>query len=159
MTLVRILNAAIRSMARGTKQPHCYHAHIPGKGYTNDGTIPELQGDYLRQLRRECESERDNLGYAPSYAEKGYISPKNGVIWTNWNVFPTALQDILERAKFAVEWSDEWTNCADCGRAVRTEPDCWFWQPAWSIVESDLLCVDCLHDWALSHDWTEETEA
>lgn len=144
MTIDRILTAAVNSMIRGHHVPHCYHAHVPGHGYVNDGSVKATRADYLRQLERDARSEVDNMGYAPAYAEPGYTQPARGVLLANWNRLPRGLDRILERAGYAVEWSDEWAICADCNRAIRTEPDCWVWQPAYQIVEGDYVCSACV---------------
>src|SRR5678816_1797897 len=38
------------------------------------------------------------------------------------------LSDLAEKAGYAVEWSDEWSTCDDCGKAVRTSPDSYGWK-------------------------------
>ena len=118
---------------------HCYRAYEADKGYTNEGP----NADYDRQRRRSAESEIDNLGWAPKYAESGYDQPKVGVLTANWNVFPGELPDVLERAGYSIEWSDEWTTCGDCGGALRTSPDCFDWEPSYTEVEGDILCLEC----------------
>lgn len=144
MTLEWILTAAINSMIRGHHVPHCYRAHVLGKGYVNDGSDPRTRAAYLRQLERDARSEVDNMGYAPAYAEPGYTQPARGVLLANWNRLPRGLDRTLERAGYAVEWSDEWAICVDCNRAIRTEPDCWVWQPAYQITEGDYVCSACV---------------
>lgn len=147
MTLEFILKAAVSSMIKGHHTPHCYSAHIPGKGYVNDGNREDLRADYLRQLERDAKSEIDNLTYATGYAEPGYTDPEKGVVLLNWNKFPRGLDDILERAGYAIEWSDEWSTCSDCGKLVRTSPDGYSWQPSYRIMnECEIVCDDCI-DW------------
>lgn len=147
MTLDRILKAAVASMITGHHAPHCYTAHVVGKGYVNDGSLVYDRADYLRQLERDATSEVENMGYAPSYAELGYDQPAHGVLWANWNKLPRNLDRILERAGYAVEWSDEWTTCDDCNRAVRTQPDSHDWRPGYSLSDSgEILCHECADD-------------
>lgn len=87
----------------------------------------------------------ENLDYAPSYAEPGYTQPERGVLFANWNYFPSSIDDTLERAGFSIEWEDEWTTCEDCGRAVRTSPDCYGWQPSYALIDDcQIVCADCL---------------
>lgn len=151
MTLERILKAAVASMITGHHVPHCYSAHVVGEGYVNKGdgtTARHDRADYLRQLEQTATSEVENLGYAPSYAEPGYTNPEKGVIWANWNNLPRDLDRVLERAGYAVEWSDEWANCDDCQRAVRTSPDSYGYQPYYVFVDDcTIVCLDCV-DWA-----------
>lgn len=46
----------------------------------------------------------------------------------------------------ALEWSDEWTSCDECGKAVRTSPNGYEWQ-AYYVQDpqyGDLACGDCV---------------
>lgn len=147
MKLETILNAAISSMVRGHHSPHCYRAHVAGRGYVNDGSTVFDRADYLRQLESAARSEVDNMGFAPGYAEPGYEDPKHCVLFANWNCLPRELGDILERAGYAVEWSDEWSTCDECGKAVRTSPDSYSWERAYTMPdEYTILCRECT-DW------------
>jgi hypothetical protein len=152
-----IFQAAIAAMASGTKRAHCFSAHVPGQGYVNDGTTVDLQPEYCRQLEKAAQSEYENLGFAKGYAEPGYTDPENGVLFANWNRFPRNFDQLLEKAGYACEWSDEWATCEDCGKAVRTEPDSYCWKPAFRMGREDcgLFCVDCF---ANETDETDETE-
>src|SRR5690606_14129584 len=50
----------------------------------------------------------------------------------------------LESLGYSCEWSDEWSTCSECGKAVRTSPDSYSWQPAYIIMhECELLCLEC----------------
>lgn len=145
MSAERILKAAIASMIRGRHSPHCYSAHVIGKGYVNDGSAAFNRADYLRQLERDATSELENMGWAEGYAEPGYDQPKRGVLMANWNKFPRHIGDTLERAGYAIEWSDEWDTCEDCNKAVRTSPDSHGWEPSFVLREdSTLLCHNCV---------------
>ena len=158
MTLERILRAAVNSMIYGHHAPHCYSAHVLGKGYVNDGSKVYDREDYLRQLQRTAQSEIDNMGYAVQYAERGYTQPDKGILFANWNSLPTELETILDKAGYEMEWSDEWTTCEDCNRAFRTQPDSYGWTPAGRYLESISaeLCNDCIAD--LSPEDRGETE-
>lgn len=145
MTLEFILRAAASSMIKGHHAPHSYSAHVVGKGYINNGLGPvDDRADYLRQLERAATSEIENLTWAEGYAEPGYTDPTKGVVFADWNKFPSELDRILERAGYATQWSDEWSVCEDCNNAFRTSPDSYTWQPAyiWS-GECSLICADC----------------
>jgi hypothetical protein len=107
-------------------------------------------GEYEQKhggAKRFAESEIENLGWAPDYAEPGYTAGKRGVLTANWNYFPSRIDKTLEQAGFSIEWSDEWATCEDCGKLVRTTGDCWGWQPAYVMQgECTLVCLDCV-DW------------
>jgi hypothetical protein len=122
---------------------HCFSAHVIGQGYVNRGEVQATRADYDRQRVQRTESEIDNLGWAPGYAEPGYDQPTRGVLLADWNVFPTGIDTILERAGYTIEWSDEWITCAECNKAVRTEPDGYDWTPSYVIVDGDFLCRSC----------------
>lgn len=129
------------------RQPHCFSAHVVGKGYVNRGDDPATREEYLRQYHRTAESEIENMQYAADYAEPGYSTPEKGILFANWNRFPSKATDLLERAGYAIEWSDEWSLCDDCGKAVRTSPDSYSWSNSYAIVgECSIVCLDCLAD-------------
>jgi len=95
---------------------------------------------------RRATSELENLGFAPSYAEPGYTQPERGILFGNWNYFPSAVTSLLEQYGYAIEWSDEWSTCEGCGKAVRTTADSYAWQPSYVILhECEIVCVDCLN--------------
>lgn len=94
------------------------------------------------------------------YAEPGYSDPECGVIALgNWNTIdhyheethrfvaddasPSHLGDILDKLGVPCEWSDEWSSCSECGKLVRTEPDCHDWEPAYHISDSGIYCREC----------------
>ena len=143
MTEKYILQAAVQAMTVGHHEAHCFHAHVQGKGYTNDGSIQADRADYLRQLAQRAQAEIDNMGFSPSYAEPGYEQPKRGILLANWNVFPSTIDTLLERYGFAVEWSDEWTTCSNCNKAMRTEPSSYDWTPAYTVEDGGEYCRDC----------------
>lgn len=52
--------------------------------------------------------------------------------------------DLLERAGYGIEWCDEWTDCCNCGKVVRTSPDSYFWWPQWYwLSECEIECRQC----------------
>mgnify|MGYP001561251471 CR=1 FL=1 len=169
--LDRVLAAAVRSMIAGRHSPHCWHAWVQGKGYVNDGSPVFDRADYLQQLERAAKSEVENMGSAEKYAERGYTQPARCILFANWNVLPSAAGDLLEKLGYACEWSDEWTTCSDCQRALRTSPDGYDWRPYFEFFESDRnwsdpyhvsesgdLCLDCLQEWACSARENEREE-
>ena len=140
----QIVEAAINAMVKGRHRPHCYSAHVPGQGYVNDGTRVDQWPDYVRQLEVRARAEAENMGWSPGYAEPGYDDSKKGILFANWNVFPRGLDNILERAGYAIEWSDEWDTCQDCNKAVRLVPDSHGWTPSYVFTTNgDFLCTAC----------------
>ena len=126
MKLQTILEAAKQSMIVGKRKPHCC----------------EATGE---QLERRVQSEIEEMQLAPGYAEPGYRDPKRAVVFANWNCFPRNFDRVLERAGYAVEWSDEWATCCDCGKAVRTSPDSYFFTSYYRVMnDCELVCLDCL---------------
>jgi hypothetical protein len=93
--------------------------------------------------KQRAEGEIDNLSYAHAYAEPGYTQPEREILFANWNYFPCRVTDILKRAGYGIEWSDEWTMCDDCGKALRTSPDSYSWQPSHVYFGGD-VCLECL---------------
>ena len=112
MTLEKILKAAANSLAQGKRKAHCSDAGVRG-----------------------AMSEVNNFGFAREYGEPGYDSPRNGIVFADWNHFPRGLDDILERAGYAVEWSDEWNISYETGKAYRSSPDCYSWTPYFVMTD------------------------
>lgn len=52
--------------------------------------------------------------------------------------------DMLERLGFELEWSDMTSTCDDCGKLIRTEPDCYSWTPSYVIGDGCITCDGCL---------------
>ena len=88
------------------------------------------------------------MRYADGYADgQGETQPTKGVLAANWNKFPRGLDSLLERLGFAVEWSDEWTTCDSCNKALRTQPDSYCWEPAFrETSDGETLCRACYAD-------------
>src|ERR1700733_2652991 len=84
--------------------------------------------------KRRAESEIDCMQYAHAYGEPGYTDPKKAILFANWNYFCKEVYNLLGKAGYALEWSDEWSTCNDCGNAVRTSADSYSWQPFYAIV-------------------------
>lgn len=146
MTAEYVFRAALRDLELGRTKPHCFSAHIPGKGYTNRGeTAADDMAEYFRQAHRSAEFEFENMGVAEAYAERGYTDPKRGILFANWNHFPPKVTDLLERMGYAIEWSDEWSTCDDCGKAVRTSPDSYGWRASFYLAnECEIICHECV---------------
>lgn len=85
----------------------------------------------------------ENLGWAPGYAEPGYRDPKKAVLFFNWNEVGRRTSDLLEQYGYECEWEDEWTTCSGCGKALRTSPDSYSWQPSYFEMDGELTCIEC----------------
>ena len=103
---------------------------------------------------------------ASEYCEPGYTDPDSGVIlFANWNGefdgdrerFGDRYADerkkteqlgrIAEKLGAELEWSDEWSTCGGCQKAVRTSPDSYCWLASFKLVDDcELICRDCLLD-------------
>jgi len=129
--------------------PHCYSAHVPGQGYVNRGDNPVTRADFDRQWARSKRIEAENMRWAEGYAEPGYDQPKLGVLFANWNVFPSDAGDDLETLGYSLEWSDEWAICEDCNRAFRTEPDSFCWEPSGHYDDDGPHCNACSSEAAM----------
>ena len=93
-----------------------------------------------------CDRKNLDVSSAEEYGERGYSKDNENapILFANWNTFPQKMGDWLEK-NANIEWSDEWTTCHCCGKAVRTSGDCYGWKPYYTIVgECTLLCGDCI---------------
>jgi len=119
MKLETIIQAALNDMERGKVEPHCGEP-----AHSND------------------------IDYCEGYAEPGYDDPVRCVLFANWNGYPSRLIGILERAGYAVEWSDEWSTCGDCYKAIRTQQDSYGWRKYFVIYDDcEIICANCVkHD-------------
>lgn len=56
-------------------------------------------------------------------------------------------EDYFEDIEFS--WNDEWTNCSDCYKAVRTSPTHYGWLPSYMWTsDCSIACVECYEDQA-----------
>lgn len=80
--------------------------------------------------------------YAHGCNEPGYDDKP--VILADWNQVPNTVFNRLESLGYACEWLDEWSTCGKCGKAVRTSPNSYDWQPSYIIMdECEILCLEC----------------
>lgn len=66
------------------------------------------------------------------------------------------LFDILERAGYDCQWSDEVTSCNSCYRAIRTEPDHHECKPKYVVGDGEIVCTTCMEDDGM---WEDELAA
>jgi len=76
---------------------------------------------------------------ANEYGEPGYTTDKP-ILMANWNSLNRKECEAVERY-FEIEWEDEWTTDDEC-RAFRTQADCYFWQPAYAILDGEIVGMD-----------------
>jgi hypothetical protein len=53
------------------------------------------------------------------------------------------IAEIAEKIGYAIEWHDEWTECDECHKAVRTQPCGHGWRPQYWMRDSELYCREC----------------
>ena len=110
---------------------------------------------------RQGKSRIEEMGIYDEYAEPGY-SYDGPIALGNWNDItkwneetsksetvddtPSRVAKLLEQAGVALEWSDEWICCDECGKIFRTSPDCYAWQMSGVWDEMGSICADCLAD-------------
>jgi len=123
LSLGTIIKAALNDMERGKAEPRC------GNAAHNDN------------------EPLNDINWCEGYAEPGYDDPKCSVLFADWNSYPTRLANILERAGYSVEWSDEWSICEDCNKAVRTVQDSYSWRRYFVIYnDCELVCANCVKE-------------
>lgn len=96
--------------------------------------------------------------------EPGY-DPNIGV-FANWNKYPKWAKAIekLERlgCPISAEWSDEWVDCHECGKAYRSQPDSYSWTKSWWFgpYDCEIICADCTKKHRLEDylEWLSESE-
>lgn len=110
---------------------------------------------------RRTQSQLDDIRCCGEYAEPGYTDPASGlIVFGNWNnpseyvaetrEFKTLdntmqrVAKLLEKLGAELEWSDEWSECSDCNRAVRTSSNSYGWQQSFAFVNDKLLCAECI---------------
>lgn len=101
----------------------------------------------LQWLFNGLESRGIDFTTAAEYAEPGYTTDKPLIVFANWNELDKGHrhhEKLIEQI-VGVEWSDEWANCCDCNRAVRTSGDSYSWLPFYRTqIECGIVCLDCL---------------
>jgi hypothetical protein len=100
---------------------------------------------------------------AQEYAEPGYTQPAEGkcILFGNWNKrdtynretqkcepvpdgdAPKRFSAIAEHLGYILEWSDEWTCCDNCYRAIRTNADSYSWTPYFVMDDNGIQCAEC----------------
>lgn len=90
--------------------------------------------------------------------EPGYGGDDTVLVSGNWNSkrrynesptwaseHPVRLGNALESVGAELVWMDEWAQCAECYRVVRTEPDSYIWKPSYIWVDDcGIVCAECV---------------
>jgi hypothetical protein len=58
---------------------------------------------------------------------------------------PSRLARVLGKLGVDVEWCDEWVECYDCGKLIRTQPDSMWWEPSFTCDDNSAHCLLCTH--------------
>lgn len=97
--------------------------------------------------------------HSEGYAEPGYTDPECGVIALgNWNRVtkyvdgkfetidntPARLGELFEKMGIELEWADEWVECDECSKLIRSSPNSYGWQFNGWIGECHIMCADCV---------------
>jgi hypothetical protein len=99
------------------------------------------------------------ITYYNEYGDDAFQNMKLGWTKEKWNktrkpcsiykgLSPYTIPDGLVELHQIVNWGfeDEYVMCGNCGKAIRTTPRYYGDKPGYVILESDMLCGDCIHD-------------
>lgn len=120
---------------RATERAPCLrqgYLHRPSVGFSTVGALQSF-----------CQVNGRELEYAAEYGEPGYSNEK-GILLSNWNDIPKALQKRLEAQGYALEWEDEWYIDSDNSpsKAWRTSPDGHGWESRVRACDGYMLTPD-----------------
>ncbi len=98
-------------------------------------------------------------GQCSEYGELGYDKPEKGILFANWNDISDPIKNYLEKAGFALEWSDEWEISYDWNKAYRTSPSSYDWECLIAYNDNGELLTpeDELSDWIEYAEYTDHT--
>lgn len=93
------------------------------------------------------------------YAEPDYSDPTSGIVaFGNWNNVTRydghdfqevddsvgRVAALLEKLGVELDWSDEWTICDGCHKAVRTQANSYRWRPSYACTDDGITCHECI---------------
>lgn len=122
----------------------------------------------LQKILDYLDEKGIHVEYYPGVAEMGYDDKV--MIAGDWNIGAPWVKkngrdlnqlnmerigDYLEKeCGVEIEWSDEWTNCSHCYKAVRTSPNCYGWEASYVWVsDGEILCHECVEN---NQEWLDE---
>jgi hypothetical protein len=103
---------------------------------------------------QETDNQLSYLQFIDGCAEPGYDDEP--VVLGNWNQVGgwsgdspkdetiCRVGELLEKAGYRTEWFDEWGQCGQCGKAIRTQADSYGWQPYYSLDGGEYTCANCI---------------
>ena len=103
------------------------------------------QEKVLQNVMAYLEKKNIHFDFYPGIAEMGYTDKP--MICANWN--PDNMNKLYKWAEnyfdnLELDWSDEWTNCSECYKAIRTSPDSYGWLPSYLWTsDCSIACVEC----------------
>lgn len=124
--------------------------------------ILEIAKNMARCLGLHVENRIEEIQlHYDGYAEPGYSSVSGLVATGNWNVIdeydsvkkmrvkisdlPARISNLFEKMGIECEWSDQWSDCSECGKLFRTDPDCHSWLPSFVVTKNcDHVCHECV---------------
>ena len=97
------------------------------------------------------------------YGERGCYSTDCIIATGNWNAIdtydkvsqtrkvisnlPKRLMKLFEKLGIECEWSDEWVECSQCGKLVRTIGDSYSWKASYALLnECEVYCAACIQE-------------
>jgi len=115
----------------------------------------------FQAIRQECGERATQC--PEGYAEPGYAQPSQPYVFLgNWwhsdgeTLKESKLVSVIEAAGGAVEWHDEWTECEECNRAVRTKPDSHSWTRSYVEWDDEVACHECMERPARRRDFLQD---
>jgi len=60
---------------------------------------------------------------------------------------PERVAKVLESAGIEIEWNDEWAECCECYKLVRTSADSYGWTASFALIDDcEIICSECLEE-------------
>ena len=118
----------------------------------------EVKDKLLSAVWETCSDGMLITDMAEGYSEPGYDDPERGVYFGDWNgKGGDELVKVIEACGAAIEWSDEWYNCGDCHKAVRTSADSYCWTQSYVLVDGcEIVCHECMEDDDAKREYIEQ---
>ena len=110
----------------------------------NDTSLNRL--DYIQLHYGYCEPDYENESDYIATGDWNNISKYNEET-RNFDVLDNTLPEVakkLEELGFELEWEDEWTECSECNKLVRTNPSSYGWQQSYVHTDDGPVCFKCI---------------
>lgn len=140
-----------------------------GKTYNRVNRILEIANRMAENAGYETANRISDITmHVDGYAEPGYDVGSAGIILlSNWNNvdrydsstrsrtlisnLPSRLSKIFEKMNVDVEWDDEWVDCCECSKLIRTQPDSYSWKKNYILTANGAKCGECVSEEAEFH--------